>query len=221
MAVKPKPAQMPADPSSPWLEHAPMPMATVAGAMHIVRSINPVFCRLIDKAEDELLGRPFCKILPKGDQCLATLDRVFRTGTPESHTETERRPRTVFSSYMMWPVMAGKSTVGVVIQVTEIAPLRERTLAMNEALVLGSLRQHELAAAADSSNTELKTEIGERKLREREALLLTNEISHRVKNNLQILVALIAHEAKSSAARAFRVMKPCRHASQQLPSFTT
>jgi two-component sensor histidine kinase len=46
----------------------------------------------------------------------------------------------------------------------------------------------------------LHAEIGEREQRERDALMLTNELSHRIKNNLQIIVALIAHETKSAAA---------------------
>jgi len=37
------------------------------------------------------------------------------------------------------------------------------TVAMNEALLLGSLRQHELTAAADSANVRLQKEIGEHK----------------------------------------------------------
>jgi PAS domain S-box-containing protein len=40
-------------------------------------------------------------------------------------------------------------------------------------------------------------DITHRKQRERDAQLLTNEISHRIKNNLQIIVGLIAVEAKS------------------------
>jgi hypothetical protein len=48
------------------------------------------------------------------------------------------------------------------IQVTETAELREKTLAMNEALILGSIRQHELTSAADSSNAQLLVEMGER-----------------------------------------------------------
>src|ERR1700681_4833022 len=39
-----------------------------------------------------------------------------------------------------------------------------------------------------------------RKQRERDAQMLTNEISHRIKNNLQIVVGLIAYEAKWTAA---------------------
>jgi PAS domain S-box-containing protein len=43
-------------------------------------------------------------------------------------------------------------------------------------------------------------DVTERKQRERDALSLTNEISHRIKNNLQVIVGLIAYEAKWTAA---------------------
>ena len=68
----------------------------------------------------------------------------------------------------MWPVLADELPVGVMIQVTETAQFHEKTLAMNEALMLGSLRQHELTEAANSSNVQLQTEITERVRLERE-----------------------------------------------------
>ena len=77
----------------------------------------------------------------------------------------------------------------------ETAPPHERTLAMNEALMLGSLRLQEVTADVTSLNIRLHAEIAER-----DALMLTNELAHWIKNNLQIIVALIAHEAKSAAA---------------------
>ncbi|HXP97522.1 MAG TPA: response regulator [Telmatospirillum sp.] len=40
-------------------------------------------------------------------------------------------------------------------------------------------------------------DISDRKQRERDAQMLTNEISHRIKNNLQLIVGLIAYEARS------------------------
>src|SRR5271155_4845368 len=43
-------------------------------------------------------------------------------------------------------------------------------------------------------------DITDRKQRERDAQTLTNEISHRIKNNLQIIVGLITYEAKWAAA---------------------
>jgi PAS domain S-box-containing protein len=42
-------------------------------------------------------------------------------------------------------------------------------------------------------------DITDRKQRERDAISLTNEVSHRIKNNLQIVVGLIAHETRSTA----------------------
>jgi two-component sensor histidine kinase len=116
----------------------------------------------------------------------------------------------VLSCYAMWPLMADERAVGIVVQLIETAPLHERTLAMNEALMLGSLRLHEITADVASLNIQLRAEISEREQRERDALLLTNEVAHRIKNNLQIIVALIAHEAKSAAApcvEGYRVMQ--------------
>src|SRR4249919_3515557 len=43
-------------------------------------------------------------------------------------------------------------------------------------------------------------DITDRKQRERDATTLANEISHRIKNNLQVIVGLIAFEAKWTAA---------------------
>jgi signal transduction histidine kinase/ActR/RegA family two-component response regulator len=138
--------------------HAPLPMATVEGASHIVRYVNPAFCHLIDTPKDKLIGKPFREILPGKDKCVTLLDRVFRSGKPESHTEQEHsKTHPVFWSHTMWPVIANERPVGVMIQVTETAQLHEKTLAMNEALILGSVRQHELAsdlARADRSKDE-------------------------------------------------------------------
>jgi two-component sensor histidine kinase len=41
-------------------------------------------------------------------------------------------------------------------------------------------------------------DITDRKQRERDAQMLTNEISHRIKNNLQVIIGLIAFEARST-----------------------
>ena len=71
---------------------------------------------------------------------------------------------------------------------------------MNEALLLGSLRQHELTAAAELLNVRLEAKIRERQERELDALMLTHEISHRVKNNLQIVSTLINAEIRQIPA---------------------
>ena len=146
-------------------EHAPLPMVTVEGASHIVCYVNPAFCRLMDKPAEQLVGKPFAEMLPEKDVCVTLLDRVFRTGKSESHTEQQHSiPHSVFWTYTMWPVLADELPVGVIIQVTETTQFHEKTLAMNEALMLGSLRQHELTETANSLNVQLQGEIFERKL---------------------------------------------------------
>lgn len=187
----------PPEHSKGWFEHAPSPMATVEGAAHVVRDTNPAFCQLIGTAREDVVGQPLCALLPNDPECLALLEDVYRTGKFGSLQGKEHaEPGPVFSSYVMWPVKADDRTSGVVIQVTETAPLHARTMAMNEALLLGALRQHELTASAEQANSLLQAEIAQRLQSERDALMLTNEISHRIKNNLQIVIALIGTEMK-------------------------
>jgi len=202
---------MASDRSAPWFEHTSTPTATVEGATHLVRDVNPAFCSLVGRRRDEIVGKPFCELLPHSGECLASLDRVYHSGVFSNHAGEERSdPTPVFSSYLMWPVREGDRIVGVVIQVVETPPLHQQTRAMNEALLLGSIRQHELAAAAATANLLLQAEIIQRAQAEQDALMLTQEISHRIKNNLQTFVALIAHEIKRTPAefaRGFTAME--------------
>ena len=50
-------------------------------------------------------------------------------------------------------------------------------------------------------------DITDRKQRERDALMLANEVSHRIKNNLQIVVGLIAYEIKWTSAASVPGLK--------------
>lgn len=145
-------------------EHAPLPMAAVEGTAHIVRHANLAFCRLLDRPMKQLIGKPFRELLPEEDECVTLLDRVLRTGKAENHTEeqpTQSHP--VLWSYTMWPMMVDECAAGVMILVTETAQFHEKTLAMNEALMLGAVRQHELTEAAEKLNEQLQAEIIERK----------------------------------------------------------
>ena len=139
------------------LDIAPVPMAVADGAMHVVRYANSAFYRLIDRTREACIGKPFCEVLPEQTECLDLLERVYHSGKPESYTEQEHsEPHPIFRAYTVWPVMELEHTVGVMIQVVETVSLYEKTLAMNEALILGSLRQHELTAAANLSNAARK-----------------------------------------------------------------
>jgi signal transduction histidine kinase len=148
---------------------APLPMAAMEGASHVVRYVNPAFCRLMGKPTEQLVGKPLREMLPDKGECVTLLDRVFRTGKPESNTEEQHSKHPVFWSYTIWPVLADERPVGVMIQVTETTQFHEKTLAMNEALMLGSVRQHELTEVSENLNALLHVEIAERK-RTEEAL---------------------------------------------------
>ena len=129
-------------------EASPMPMAAVEGSNYIVRYVNPAFCRIIGKREEELIGNEFSGVIPAGAECRPLFDRVYRTGQPETHTGEEHSPSHPFCwSYAMWPVLsADDSPVGIVIQVTETTPTHRSAATMNQALMLGSVRQHEITA---------------------------------------------------------------------------
>lgn len=180
---------------------APWAVTELSGETHIVRYANPAFCRLIGKAHDEVIGRPFDGLAPKTDESLTLLDRVYRTGAAASYTAEEKAaPLPLFFSYTLWPVIADGRTAGVMIQVNETGPLHETRQAISQALLLGALRQDELIAEAGVANVALQAEIGERKRSEDDAKMLTKEVSHRVKNNLQVIVALLANEIKRTPA---------------------
>src|ERR1700682_2674313 len=142
----------------PIAETSPMPMAGVEGPNHIVRYVNPAFCRLTAKTTKELTGNAFSAAVPTGDECLALLDRVYRSGKAEIHTGQEHSGSDHFYwSYIMWPVLAADGRrVGIMIQVTETTPFLLQSTGMNQALVIGSVRQHELTEEAERLNEELR-----------------------------------------------------------------
>lgn len=146
------------------LEAAPLPMATVEGATHIVRYVNPAFCQLMGKSKRQLVGISISELLPVKDRCVSLIERVFRIGKPVNHTEKDTsNGHAVFWSYTMWPMRTDQMLLGVMIQVTESTKAHKTMVDMNEALLLGSLRQHELTEAAEDINAQLQAEIAERK----------------------------------------------------------
>ena len=139
-------------------EFSPMPMAAVAGAGHILRYVNLAFCLLTGKTKEELIGSAFSETVPAGGECLSLLGRVYRTGKAETHTGQEHSATNRFYwSYVMWPLLASDgSRAGIMIQVTETTPFLLRTTGMNQALILSSVRQHELTEAAVILNEALQ-----------------------------------------------------------------
>ncbi len=135
-----------------FCEGSPQAMVAVEGPAHVIRSHNPAFARLVE-VEGGLVGRPFAEAVPEGagNGCLAMLGRVYRTGLPETLAEQEhlhRRGGPAYWSYTVWAILGEDGRpAGVMIQVTdatETAVFRKQARAMNEALMVSSVRQHEL-----------------------------------------------------------------------------
>ena len=157
------------------LEPSPLPTAVVSGSLHIIRYANPAFCRLLYLPIQQLIGHSLTEFVPNEDDCVRLLDRVFRSGQPETHTQRlEPNPNAVLWSYTMWAIGKGRPAASIVFQIAETTRFHGKTSAMNEALVLGSLRQHELREISDSENVHLLAEIEDRK-RTEAALIVTQD----------------------------------------------
>jgi two-component system, NtrC family, sensor kinase len=187
------------------LDFARLPMAIMEGSSQIVRHANPAFLDLTGKSREELVGKPFAAIVPRDDNCLVLLDRVFTTGHAESHTEPEEAElHPLYWSYEVWPVFAELADdvrrSGVIFQVTETAPFHSRVITMNEALLRSAVRQHQLREAAETARAELQIEMKERKYAQ-EALLRSEmlasagrfaaSIAHEINNPLEALMNLL------------------------------
>jgi two-component system NtrC family sensor kinase len=175
------------------LDFVRRPIAITEGATHIVCYVNPVFCSLAGRSKEEMIGKPIADILPEGDEGILLLDRVYRTGKIEPNLEQEEaNPQPLYWSYEVWPILAkpteGDHPARVMIQVSETTPFDSRVTAMNEALLVSAVRQHELAEAAEALNAKLQAEIKERK-QVQEALLRNEMLA-----NAGRMAASIAHE---------------------------
>jgi two-component system NtrC family sensor kinase len=146
------------------LELATAPMVVTEGTDHSVFFANQAFCSLIGCTQEELIGKSFMEVLGEGDACEGFLDRVLHAGGPLGHAErqlSECHP--VNWSYEIWPLRAVSGhPAGLMIKVSETSRYDCRTAAMNEALLLSAIRQHELVEEAEALNEKLEAEMKER-----------------------------------------------------------
>ena len=183
-------------------EHSPLPTAVLEGATHIIRYVNPAFCRLVARQSEELVGIPFAHAVPEGEACLPHLDLVYRVGEAETCvTQVRSAPNPLYWSYTTWAVLCASSRPeGLMIQVTDTTEaelFRERATAMNQELLLASVRQHELTEAEEKLNAQLQEEISERKRVERFLQDARDQMEMRVKertSELQQAYEALKHE---------------------------
>jgi len=137
-----------------------LPVAEVEGSTHILRYVNPAFCQLTAKPKEELIGHAFSDIAPAGEQCLASLDRVYESGRAVTHTGQEHSAfHPLCRSYSMWPLLSkDNQPQGIIVQVTEATPFHMNAVAMNQALMMGSVRQHELTEKSEKLLEQLQAE---------------------------------------------------------------
>ncbi len=154
--------------AAPLIERAPLPMVEVDGPRHLVGFVNAAFCRLLGKNRAEIVGKPFDQIVRNGAKCVAVLDRVYRTGEFETHFEADHSTADPTSwLYAMWPALgASEQPERVVIQLTKSPHYHQDMAAMNEALLLSGLRQHELREEAEKLNSRSRIEIADRMVAE-------------------------------------------------------
>src|ERR1019366_5387687 len=146
-------------------EASPIPLAALTVAGNVIRYVNPAFCALAGQIKEKLLGRSFEEAVPAATECLASLDRVCKTGKAETHVGGEHTLQVPYWSYVIWPAVAPDGTVlGTFIQVTESMKAHDHAVAMNQELLIRSLRQHELIHRTEAFNQELQLEILDRKL---------------------------------------------------------
>ena len=181
---------------------SPMPMAGLGGSFHTLRYVNLAFCLLTGKSKDELIGTAFCGMTPGTDECEWMLDRVAKTGLADNHTGQEHAGiHPLYWSYAMWPLLGpNHSHLGIIVLVTESAKVHKDAVAMNQALLLGSVRQHELTEAADLLNVQLQATIILAKKAE-EALIGSEKLASAGR-----MAAVLAHEINNPLAAVMNLL---------------
>ena len=180
---------------APQLLTAPLAMIELTGPGHDVRHVNDAFCQLVGEAREALLGRPFMELVTNGEICAPLLDHVYQIGgVEELPANTEHGPLPLAPSwiYALWPGRDPEAPpASVIIQMTRLADTRRDIAEMNEALLIGALRQHELREASEVANAALETAVAERAAQLRDSLAQLEAFSYSLAHDLRAPVRAI------------------------------
>jgi signal transduction histidine kinase/ActR/RegA family two-component response regulator len=193
-------ATIPPSRAAPIIERAPLPLVEVQGSEHLVSHVNSAFCKLLGRTRAELIGKPFCEVVPGGMACVPLLDWVYETGRAITHALEDSETEQTSWLYSMWPALdPDERPQGAIIGLTKVQNFGLNVTAMNEALLIAGLREQESKESALQLNAHLAAEIAERKHAERD-LRAANERLAVADRNKDEFLAMLAHELRNPLA---------------------
>ena len=196
------------------LEQAPCPMALLSGRPPSILSTNEAFSLLFAECSPHLNSTPFCSILCDPLSGLQRIEEAMGDGSPTVfHEQRSHQSRTTVFTYALWKLRLDFLPFGMMVQV-KVAEIDEKAVAMNEALLIRSLRHQGITEQTQALNTLLHAEITEReqvasRLRELQMQLslkagqLESLVTERTKElteinkELEYFVYAIAHDLRA------------------------
>ncbi len=159
-------------------EFAPQGVALIEAHTHRVLCANAAFTRLLRTPVDQLVGKRLGDLLPENDDCTRAINRVQGSGKPERYIKAQStEPNPIYWSYAIWPVVSAEAAEYIMVQITAIEQFPQKAMEMSEALMLGTVRQHELTEAANALNEQLTQEIHERRQTEKALLAAQSQMA--------------------------------------------
>ena len=148
-----------------FAEHSPAPLVLVSAEGYLLRYANPAFCKLCENDAGPLLGHDFTEAFPPSaaHTLRSLVDQVVASGMAARLDEQHHQRangETACWSFVAWPLAGPEGHPnGIIVQVedaTETTWFREQSRSMNEALMLSSVRQHELIQKANLLSDQLQ-----------------------------------------------------------------